>query len=207
MPDAHDLAFPRPGSRYQLGRQRVGLDHQGVVAGNRQWVPQSGENAPFVVPDLRALPVHRRGGVLDPSAKGGTDRLVAKTYSENRDVVAQPPDQVDRDTCVGRITGARRDNDQIGSEAGDLFDGHLVVAVHDTLGAKLSHVLHEVVDERVVVVDDADHAAAGSAIFRSALGSQARSDPQGKNWPDRRSTCTCRPTWKSGNRRAGSCSH
>src|SRR5207342_1786842 len=99
--------------------------------------------------DLRALSVHRLGGVADPGAKGGADRLVAETDSEDRDVVAQPPYQVDGDTRVGRVTGAGRYDDQLRVEAGDLLDGHLVVAVHDTVRAKDSHVLHEVVDERV----------------------------------------------------------
>jgi len=33
-----------------------------------------------------------------------------------------------------------------GVEVDDLLDGHLVVAVHDTVGAEISRVLHKVAD-------------------------------------------------------------
>src|SRR5688572_89141 len=89
---------------------------------------------------------------------------MAKTHAEDRDVVAQSPDQLDGDARVGWVPGTGRDDDQLRVEADDLLDGHLVIAVHDTVGAEMSHVLHEVVDERVVVVDDADHAAAPSTV-------------------------------------------
>ena len=43
-----------------------------------------------------------------------------------------------------------------GSSARELVQGQRVVAVHDRLRAELTQVLHEVVDEAVVVVDDQD---------------------------------------------------
>ena len=53
-----------------------------------------------------------------------------------------------------------------GSSSIDLVEGQRVAAVHERLGAQLAQVLDEVVDERVVVVDD-QHArapCAGQAI-------------------------------------------
>ena len=42
----------------------------------------------------------------------------------------------------------------VGPECVHLVERHGIVAVHDRLRAQLPEVLHEVVDERVVVVDD-----------------------------------------------------
>ena len=61
-----------------------------------------------------------------------------------------------RQTGVLGSTGAGRDQQPVGPELDHLVEGDAVVAVDDRLGAELPEVLHEVVDERVVVVDDED---------------------------------------------------
>src|SRR5690349_25177865 len=55
--------------------------------------------------------------------------------------------------------GARpwRDHDGGGPKRPDLLDRHGVVAPHLDLGAELTEVLHEVVRERIVIVDDEYH--------------------------------------------------
>ena len=50
-----------------------------------------------------------------------------------------------------------------GASASHLVERDRVVAVHDRLGAELTEVLHEVVDERVVVVDH-EHAGHGAIL-------------------------------------------
>src|SRR5215210_6417811 len=59
-------------------------------------------------------------------------------------------------------SSARAGGDEhgVGDEGLELGQRHLVVSVHDGLGAQLPQVLHEVVDERVVVVDH-QHAGRG----------------------------------------------
>ena len=52
----------------------------------------------------------------------------------------------------------------VGAERVHLVERHRVVAVHDRLRAQLTEVLHEVVDERVVVVDDENSRAHGLKV-------------------------------------------
>src|SRR5262249_19537393 len=65
-------------------------------------------------------------------------------------------------------SGAWRDHDALGRERGHAVGVHGVVAHDPQLGAQLAQVLHEVVGERIVVVDDEDHARAPAAAIRKA---------------------------------------
>ena len=62
---------------------------------------------------------------------------------------------LDRPASSG-VPGPGEISTRVGVELDDLVEGERVVAVHDRLGAELAQVLDEVVDERVVVVDDED---------------------------------------------------
>ena len=53
--------------------------------------------------------------------------------------------------------GSGRKDDALWLEIFDLFYGQLVVAADDHLGAELTHVLHQVVGEGIVVVENEDH--------------------------------------------------
>ena len=89
--------------------------------------------------------------------------------------------------------GPGRDQERVGLERAHLVERDVVVAVHDRLGAELTEVLHEVVDERVVVVDH-EHAGSGHGAHgrRSAVPAEPRlssgtvADPKSKA-PSRRS--------------------
>ena len=115
--------------------------------------------------DLRApaRPRRRRPGRC--TGGRGTRRAPAR----------RPPKRADRRrwrrrrrrACRARARSARAS----GSRATSSSSVMRVVAVHDRLGAELAQVLHEVVDERVVVVD---HEHAGG---HGADGSRGRSDP------------------------------
>src|SRR5271156_1845759 len=61
------------------------------------------------------------------------------------------------------------------SERLDLGQRHLVVTAHDRVAAQLAHVPGQVVNERVVVIDDQDHADVARASIRPrALSSVSR---------------------------------
>ena len=76
------------------------------------------------------------------------------TPSTGSAVLAEVPDRLVRQAGVARDgPGRARSSTASGSSALHLVEGDRVVAVHDRLGAQLTEVLHEVVDERVVVVD------------------------------------------------------
>ena len=66
-------------------------------------------------------------------------------------------DHLQRDTSVVRRTRAGANQDGIGFERSNFVNGDFVVTVNMNVGTELAQVLHEDVDERVVVVDY-DHA-------------------------------------------------
>jgi hypothetical protein len=62
-------------------------------------------------------------------------------------------DRVVRHAGVLGPARARRHEHRVGREVDERVEVERVVAVHHGLGAQLSEILREVVDERVVVVD------------------------------------------------------
>jgi hypothetical protein len=100
------------------------------------------------------LPVHDTRRPHDPAAVRLADRLVAEANAEGRDLAAPAPDRVDRDPRLGGRARAGREDDRVRPQRADIIDRYLVVATHLDLGTQLPEVLHEVVRERVVVVDD-----------------------------------------------------
>jgi len=66
-------------------------------------------------------------------------------------------DQLDADAGILRGTGSGLDQDALGTQSLNLGGSQLVVAPNHHLGSKLSHVLHQVVSKRIVVIEDEDH--------------------------------------------------
>src|SRR5262249_60367592 len=96
------------------------------------------------------------GPADDRRAEGLADRLVAEADAEHRDAAGEAADGLDRDArLVGRLR-PRRDHEVGGLEGLDSVEVDLVVAPHLHLGPELAQVLHEVVGEAVVVVDEDD---------------------------------------------------
>ena len=60
--------------------------------------------------------------------------------------------------------GPGRDHDLLRRHRLDLAERHLVVAAHAHVGAQLAEILHEVVGERIVVVDDENHVYRPTAL-------------------------------------------
>jgi hypothetical protein len=109
--------------------------------------------------------VHHLGGPHDSGAEHLSDALVPEAHAENRDLRPQDADDVVAHPGVGGTARAGGDEDGVGSGLSDGLDLDLVVAVHDRLTAELAEVLDEVVDERVVVVDDEDPGGHGLATL------------------------------------------
>ena len=107
------------------------------------------------------LPCITCGARTTVAAVDLADALVAEAHAEHRD--ARPPKCADRRRSTRRRPRAARararSSTASGSSASISSSVERVVAVHDRLGAELPEVLHEVVDERVVVVDH-EHARA-----------------------------------------------
>src|SRR6185312_1537690 len=128
---------------------------------------QIGKDAAAIVVDARRLAVHRDAGPHDLGAVGGADALVSQANAEDRNAAAKAADQVGGHAGLGGRAGAWRDDDPLRRERRDLIEGNGVISTNERLAAQLAHVAGEVVDERVVVVDEQNHEDAGCVGSRA----------------------------------------
>src|SRR5579862_2612204 len=78
-------------------------------------------------------------------------------------------DHFDADTGFPWCAWARRDDDSGGRHPRDLVEAGLIVAAHRNLGAQLANVLHQVVGEGIVIVQNQDH-----SLTRRVIAARAR---------------------------------
>src|SRR5580765_1477298 len=176
----HDLAVFRLRGHGEAGGQALALHHQRVIPGCHEFIRNPGENSAAIVADARSLAVHDPPGPHYLSAEGLADRLVAEANAEERHAAREPRDQPQGDAGIVGRPGTRREHDVGRRERRDFVDGNLVVAKHPHLGPELAQVLRQVVSERVVVVDQRDHAA--SASFSLEASSAAFSSARALCW-------------------------
>ena len=156
VPDAHDHPVLGPGGALQ-SRGQIPVDHQGMVSRGYERLWQSGEDRLTVVVDEGGLAVDRRLPPDDPPAVDLADRLVTQTDPENGTHSSERGYGFQTHAGFGRSAGPRRDDKMGETVPTDAVDRHLVVAEHvDPRARDLPQVLHQVVGEGVVVVDDED---------------------------------------------------
>jgi 2,4-dienoyl-CoA reductase-like NADH-dependent reductase (Old Yellow Enzyme family) len=160
MADAHEHAAAAGGGLEDVG-QRLGVDHERVVAPDGERARQPGEDRAPVVLDHGRLAVHRLVAD-DRAAEGLRHRLVAQAHTERGHAGLGEPAR-DRQADPGLVGRARagRDHGAVVGAFDQAVGVGLVVAEDLDVGAELAQVLDEVVGERVVVVHDED-AHAGS---------------------------------------------
>ena len=150
-----------------------------VVAAGREAVRQAGEDAAAVVARRRvAFPWTSVRAGADLAAEHVDDRLVAEADAEHRHAARRrpapsPPRR--RRSRAGPGPGEMTRCD--GASALGLLDRDLVVPPHDHLRSELAEQVRQVVRERVVVVDQQQHAisrASASSIARSTAASLFR---------------------------------
>ena len=122
------------------------------------------------------LAVDRRRGAVHRAAEGRRDALVPEADAQHRQTFGEAPDGCDGDAGLRRRARTRRYDQVGGVRRLDLVERDGVVAGHGRGGAEPLEELHQVVGERVVVVDD-EHVAHGSALPNcSWASSTARSN-------------------------------
>ena len=132
------------------------VDDQRVVAGRLERVGEAGEHADVVVVHQRGLAVHDLGCPDHVAPVHLTHALHAEADAEDREVTLELLEHAERHAGIVGRARAGRDQDSVGSEGPDAVEVDLVVAADDRCRPQLPEVLHEDVDERVVVVDDED---------------------------------------------------
>ena len=189
MPDAHDLAVPRPGGDDEPVRHRLRVDHQRMVAGEDRRRRYPAEHAASVRGYRIGLAVHDRLCLDDTPSEGGADRLVSQAHPQDRDLAGEPANRLQAHARVLRPARAGRDDDPRRPQRRDPVHVDPVVAEHaDLLGGDLRKVLEQVVGKRVVVVDQDIHqsltpSALTSARSFSSVSSSSRSGDESKTTP------------------------
>src|SRR3954463_13144745 len=189
----HHEAVLRPRGELELRRQVVALDDQRVVARRFEWHRDALEDAVPLVIHERSLSMHRRRPVHGAS-RSQADRLVAEAHAEQRGRGRQQIEQFRERPGVTRMPRPGRQHDGVGLHRNELL-GRLHVGLHDDgRSPEALDQLDEVVRERVVVVDNEDHAGtsigatAGSSA--AALARVSRSSVSGSE-----SATTPAPAW------------
>ena len=188
--EAHDQPVVGLGGDLEHVGQRVALDDQRVVAGRLERVGQTGEDADAVVADEGGLAVHHLRGADDLAPEHLADALEAEADAEHRDApLGRGAGSASLE--IPASTGGPGPGEIRMPSGGSRASASTVIAsLRSTigLGAELAQVLDEVVDERVVVVDDEDARAHGPVTLPVArptappvpgvpLGSSTTSDP------------------------------
>ncbi len=99
-------------------------------------------------------------------AEGLADRLAAEAHPEDRHHACELAHHVEGDPRVLGTARPRREHDGVRGEGPDPGDVHRVVSVDVELCPQLTELLDEVVDERVVVVDDEEPDGHGEIVGR-----------------------------------------
>src|SRR3989442_947130 len=173
----HDLgvlgAVAAPRRDDEICGQRLGLDHERVVPhpGDRARDPVE-QFVPLVHHRAR-LAVHEACGAHHFAAERLPDRLMAQTDAEGRPFARGGGDQGDGEARLVRRARAGREHRRGGLEAEHVRHAEGVVAVHYRLLPQLAEVLHQVVREGVVVVEDEEHGIMYSLMEWLAAQAQA----------------------------------
>ena len=154
---AHYLAVLARGAHLEAVGQRGALDGERVVAHRLEALREAAEDALAVVGDAARLAVHETLGGDDARAERLRDGLVPEADAEERHLAGEFPYGGERYAGRVRIAGAGREDDRLRLEGGDAREVDLVVADHLHVRPKPSKLLHEVVGERVVVVNHQYH--------------------------------------------------
>src|SRR5271168_4695637 len=104
------------------------------------------------------------------TAEGGSDGLMSEADSENRDFPGKMADQLNADAGFLRSARPRRNQDAFGAHGFYIADRYLIVAAHLDFRAQFAQILHQVVGEGIVIVEDKNHSALKTAYIRPNSG-------------------------------------
>ena len=163
-----------PGGDLELGGETLLEHHQRVVARGIEVLLEIREDAAAIVMDPGGLAVHLLARARDGAPERLADGLVSETDAEDRGGGVEASDQPERDARAVRIARPRGDDDALGPEPLHLVERDLVVARHVHARPELTHVLDQVVGERVVVIQHENH-----GFYRIRGGTPAVAPPPG----------------------------
>ena len=161
MPNPHDLAFLGPGTHLEIGMmESLLLDDQTVIASGIEGVGKAGKETFSVMENGRNLPVHDAIVSDHFPAENMADTLMTETDPQDRNLRSELLQYLIGNPRFFRSAWTRRDDDVGRFQFRHFLWRDLIVAedLHRQLGIQLAKPLHQVVSERIVVVDEEEHA-------------------------------------------------
>src|SRR5215207_71137 len=101
--------------------------------------------------------MHQAARADDVAAENLPDALMPQTHTQKRRRRAKPADDITRDAGLIRRARTGRNADPLRLQRSDLLERDLIVPLHQHLSAEFAKILHQVVGEAVVVIDDQEH--------------------------------------------------
>src|SRR2546425_11110713 len=141
-----------------------------MVSSGRKALWQPFKQSLAVVKNLACFPVHERRGSNDLASEYFTDGLMAEANTEYRNRFMKAPDNIFGYSRIRRCARARRNDNARRFQALYFFQCDLVIPEYVQFFAKLAQVLHQVIGERVVIIDNENHISSCCALyFKPAL--------------------------------------
>src|SRR5437879_5499046 len=128
-----------------------------MVSSGQKTLWQPLKKALAIMEDLTGFAVHQRWSADDFPSKDFADGLVAEADPQYRDRCVKAPNDVFSDPGIRWCAGPGGNDNTLGFQALNFFERDLVVAEDAQLFAQFPKVLHEVVGERIVVIDNQNH--------------------------------------------------
>src|SRR5215831_12113981 len=126
-----------------------------MVTTGLEWLLQSTKDCLAVVIYFGRFTVKEFARAHNLATKRLRYRLVTETNTEYRQLAGEVLDDLQRYARVIWSSGPGRYHDSIWLEFGfDFLNCDLIITTHFDLLAQIAEILHEVVSERIVVVDD-----------------------------------------------------
>src|SRR5881394_271826 len=102
MTQAHDYSIMRARGNFKTIRQAININYQGMITSRGKILVESREDGPAIMKYGRRFPVEEPGSAHHASAKRLSDRLMAETHAQDRNLSAEMFDDIQR---YSRIVG------------------------------------------------------------------------------------------------------
>ncbi|VTR66459.1 hypothetical protein DESC_480169 [Desulfosarcina cetonica] len=157
MPQPHDFAVIGRGGDLEAVGQARRFHRQAVVAHGLERRLDPLENPLPVGGNHGGLAMHQPLGRNDLTTKGMGDGLMPQTDPQDGNRSGKTSDHIQADPGGFGPARARRNHDGLGGHGRDIFHVNGVVALDHHAFTDLPEVLHQVVGERIIVVDHQYH--------------------------------------------------
>ena len=147
MTHRHDFPVLAAPGNLQTIRKGSGIHRKRMIP-HRLEILRNAFKDPFaVMRHLTGLAMHQPSGVNHPSAEHLSDRLMAETDSENRQLPGKTADRLHGNSGAVGIARPRRDHQTVRRSLLNLPHRDLVVSAHRHIRAQHVEILHDIVCE------------------------------------------------------------